>query len=296
MADWIDAGRVKILPKGVWNAETPYEVDDIVTYHHYAYICIKDNIGVRPQDSQTSEYWEEFGNAVDGDNETIVINEGIISGIDYVKKTYVDTELEKKQNTLVPGKNISIDEDTNEISAKGGTWSDIEQKPFTRVGENLSVDENGALNAETGGGTASEITYDNSTSGMTATNVQDAIDEQKQDLTQISNTISDEWVSGKSYAIGDICIYNNKLWKCLVANNVTPSESANWTRINLADTKMQIDKYSSGNTYATFQTDSNNRILIGKLDANTNYAQFIINGKDYGYIKFDVSRNIGVNP
>lgn len=35
-------------------------------------------------------------------------------------------------------------------------------------------------------------------------------------------------------------------------------------------------------------------ILIGKLNDTTNYVQFFFNGIDYGYIAFDVSRNVGV--
>lgn len=42
--------------------------------------------------------------------------------------------------------------------------------------------------------------------------------------------------------------------------------------------------------------NSNNdvEILIGKLNATTNYVQFYINGVDKGYITFDVSRNVDV--
>lgn len=42
--------------------------------------------------------------------------------------------------------------------------------------------------------------------------------------------------------------------------------------------------------------NSNNdvEILIGKLNATTNYVQFYINGVDKGYIAFDVSRNVDV--
>lgn len=66
----------------------------------------------------------------------------------------------------------------------------------TKIAE-VSVDGNKTdVYAPTGGSggssSASDITYDNSTSGMTATNVQDAIDEQKQDLTQFEEDTNDE--------------------------------------------------------------------------------------------------------
>ena len=34
------------------------------------------------------------------------------------------------------------------------------------------------------------------------------------------------------------------------------------------------------------------RIIVGRLDTSTNYAQFFLNGVDKGYIRFDVSRNV----
>ena len=34
------------------------------------------------------------------------------------------------------------------------------------------------------------------------------------------------------------------------------------------------------------------KLIVGRLDASTNYAQFFLNGVDKGYIRFDVSRNV----
>ena len=51
-------------------------------------------------------------------------------------------------------------------------------------------------------------------------------------------------------------------------------------------TNGQRIKFSSANS------NNNVEILIGKLNATTNYIQFYINGVDKGYITFDVSRNI----
>lgn len=40
--------------------------------------------------------------------------------------------------------------------------------------------------------------------------------------------------------------------------------------------------------------DDKAEFLIGKLNNSQNYMQIFFNGIDYGYIIFDVSRNIGV--
>ena len=55
-----------------------------------------------------------------------------------------------------------------------------------KVGTNLTIDVDGTLNAS-GGGTATDVTYNNTTSGMTATNVQAAIDEHQADKATLTD-------------------------------------------------------------------------------------------------------------
>lgn len=56
------------------------------------------------------------------------------------------------------------------------------------------------------------------------------------------------------------------------------------------------DNSQGGNEYGdfVFTSDSGSwlRLLVGKLNATTNYVQFFIDNVDYGYIAFTVSRNI----
>lgn len=56
-------------------------------------------------------------------------------------------------------------------------WSSVTNKPFKTVGSGLSVDALEALNLDMSALTASNISYDNSGTGMAATNIQLAIDE-----------------------------------------------------------------------------------------------------------------------
>lgn len=45
---------------------------------------------------------------------------------------------------------------------------------------------------------------------------------------------SEEYNASTPYSVGDMCIYNGKLWKCLVAcSGVEPTEGTYWTNINL---------------------------------------------------------------
>ena len=45
---------------------------------------------------------------------------------------------------------------------------------------------------------------------------------------------SSAWSSTVTYAVGQYCIYNNSLWKCLVQHNgQTPQEGTYWARVSL---------------------------------------------------------------
>lgn len=44
---------------------------------------------------------------------------------------------------------------------------------------------------------------------------------------------SDQWANKTSWAKGEMCISDNKLWKCLVSNSNKPSEGSEWTQISL---------------------------------------------------------------
>ncbi len=66
---------------------------------------------------------------------------------------------------------------------------------------------------------ASRTTYDGTTSGLSATRVQGAIDAME---GQIANS-SDAYSASKAYAVGDYCIYNDTLYRC-----VTACSAASW--------------------------------------------------------------------
>ena len=58
----------------------------------------------------------------------------------------------------------------------------------------------------------------------------------KAEVTALYNSISDAWDSATAYTVGQYCIYNNALWKCLVANtNTEPTEGTHWTKVSVAN-------------------------------------------------------------
>lgn len=61
--------------------------------------------------------------------------------------------------------------------------------------------------------TAAMSSYDNTVSGLSATDVQDAIDSVEEQVA----TTSDRYSSSRDYAVGEYCIYNDVLYKCITA-------------------------------------------------------------------------------
>ena len=92
--------------------------------------------------------------------------------------------------------------------------------------------ENGAIG---GGGSANTITYNNTTSGLNATDVQDAIDELKSIINSLINMLGNTYDSTSSYSVGDRVIYNNNYYIC---NTDIPApgetwNSSHWTLTNI---------------------------------------------------------------
>ena len=53
------AGRILIIPKGEWNAETEYEMLDLVYHNGTSWLAKKDVVGIEPSDAN-KEYWHKF--------------------------------------------------------------------------------------------------------------------------------------------------------------------------------------------------------------------------------------------
>ena len=53
------AGRILIMPKGTWNAETTYENLDMVAHSGRAWLAKKVSVGIEPSDAN-AEFWHDF--------------------------------------------------------------------------------------------------------------------------------------------------------------------------------------------------------------------------------------------
>lgn len=103
-----------------------------------------------------------------------------------------------------------------------GTW-DATKWEQTTLADNL------------GGGDASEISYDNTTSGLTADDVQEAIDEVVGNIEDVSDGLDDAveslapaYDSAQTYDEGDIVSKDNKIYQCNTDNTTGDWDSTKW--------------------------------------------------------------------
>ena len=69
---------------------------------------------------------------------------------------------------------------------------------------------------------------------------------------------SSAWSSTVTYAVGQYCIYNNSLWKCLVQHSgQTPQEGTYWARVSLDTLGSEINALNSNLTIKTYNIRDN---------------------------------------
>lgn len=114
----VDAGRILIMPKGIWSNLESYEMLDVVTQDNVAYIARKSSVGQSPKDDTTYTYWQPFGTSVTPDGETIIMdaNDNIAVNIDNKSLVYDDTNMYVK--VAIDGSTIKYD------SSKGYLYVD----------------------------------------------------------------------------------------------------------------------------------------------------------------------------
>ena len=81
---------------------------------------------------------------------------------------------------------------------------------------------------------------------------------------------SSAWSSTVAYAVGQYCIYNNSLWKCLVQHSgQTPQEGTYWARVSLDTLGSEINALNSniGNMQTIENIDYMN-LLRGSMLSN----------------------------
>lgn len=94
-----------------------------------------------------------------------------------------------------------------------------------------------------------------------------------------NDIISDAWNASTTYAVGQYCIYNNSLWKCLVQHSgQTPTEGTYWTKVTVANEITSVNNSfqwkligsAKGKTPITLPSNFSEILVIVKAN-NENY-------------------------
>ena len=94
------------------------------------------------------------------------------------------------------------------------------------------------------------------------------IDEALNSLSnRISNTVSDYWNNSTIYEVGQYCIYDNKLWKCLVQHSgQTPTEGTYWTQTSIDKEFTELKEQQANGRGITFSVTSAGLLNVSKED------------------------------
>lgn len=149
-----------------------------------------------------------------------------------------------------------------------------------------------------GGGTAASVTYDNASSGLSATNVQDAIDEVVTDMSSVSNLVSEEYDATLNYDVGDYCVYNGQLYVCIAytgggafdptdwdgtnaGNGITANAAAIDTLNSNISNLLQVVTVTTGSISYTANTEVNNSYVFNS-SIPTGYTPIGVVGYNVG--------------
>lgn len=148
----VNAGRILIIPKGQWSNLVSYDMLDLVTEGSIAYIARQASVGVNPSTDTSMTYWQTFGSAAEIATTTtpgIVMPDGTTITVDV--------------NGLIAA-NVGIDDITDVDIATLANGQVLRYNSTSQKWENVDL-------------SADNVSYDNTNSGLAATDSQAAIDE-----------------------------------------------------------------------------------------------------------------------
>lgn len=90
------------------------------------------------------------------------------------------------------------------------------------------------------------------------------------DLSDVYGT-SDLWTSKTSWAKDEICIDENKLWKCLISNSNKPTEGEEWTRISVGSLSAMPKVDTGYIPYPTLPSVSTGTLYTKHISFNQNF-------------------------
>lgn len=185
----VDAGRILIMPKGIWSSLVTYEMLDLVTLDGVAYLARQASVGQNPKLDDTYTYWQPFGSAMTPDGTTIIINANNKLEVALDNRTLKYDSTNEYIKVSIDGSTIKYDSQNGYLYADvSASLNDLDDVTIGTLanGQVLTYDSTTQKwkNASIPTPTAAQTTYTNTSSGLVATTVQGAIDEE---VTNVNN-------------------------------------------------------------------------------------------------------------
>ena len=105
------AGRILIMPKGEWNAETEYEMLDLVNRNGKSWLAKKTSVGVEPSDANAEHWMDMFDITAESIKALSADKGGVVKG---------DIVIEKQWPTL-----SLVDESGRKVLIEKSSKSDV---------------------------------------------------------------------------------------------------------------------------------------------------------------------------
>ena len=233
-------GADSIIPKSQLPANTVYDTN-------YKHIDVEDNLTSSSSDNALSANQGKILASRIEQNDTMIttLQEDIIQAEDNIteiKRDYIPLTQKGYANGVA---SLDINAKILPIQLPIATTTTL---GAFKIGKNLTIDEDGTLNA-TGGGVGSnevEISEDTPTDSSVElwvdlnenssyAEIQDKVEKNQQNI----GTTSDTYDKTKTYAVDEIVVQNGLLYKCKTA--VTTAEefdSSKWEQISILDSML----------------------------------------------------------
>lgn len=182
--------------------------------------------------SYTEEEKEKLSGIEDGANKTIIDSALNSSSTNPVQNKVVNEALGNKLATNGDASNTTV-AFTEATTLSKLTTGEKMSVLFGKVSKAIST----LISHISTSATASvlgHVKVDDSLSLSSTNPVQNKIVTEELNNKADKEIISDAWNASTTYAVGQYCIYNNSLWKCLVQHNgQTPTEGTYWTKVSV---------------------------------------------------------------
>ena len=324
-------GKVGTTPKGEWSASVTYERLDWVTYQGSSYIALAQNTNSTPSDNNsnwmvaakhgefTEQQLEDFKAAVVADSKQEMdaytdTKKGVLDTYTTAKKGELDTYESAKEtelNTYTGTKKGELDTHTTQkisdfdsnATAKTGTFNDNATSKTSTFNTNAS-NKTTAFNDNV---TAKTTAFDEHVASKTQ-DFDDHIADFQGELNNLEEVLGidvDTYSSSSTYALGDLVVYENKVYKCTTAITVAEEwDSTKWTEVDilsliqelqakeqeqeqfLAEFNAQYNamlrsrKYTVGSGESVTLNNTAEGIEVRKLDISGNSKQTQLTGKN----------------